>query len=306
VQPERNHYALHASVRSALSPRLTADIGLRLENGSVGPRLGARYELASNTVARANAGRIYQSQGIDELQVSDGVATFFPPQRADYISVGLEHTFVNNMELRAEVYDKRLSHLRPRYENLVNTLTLVPELHPDRVLLAPTRGRARGLEILLSYRDADPWSWWVGYTWSSAKEHLEGADVFRSWDQRHAVSAGINWSRNDWVASAALIHRSGWPTTAVYLKDDGDVPVLGVGARNSSRTSAYRSADVRVERKFTLDRSTVSVFLEVANVLGRDNVCCSSYEIDDEDGGLELERRNYVPRIPSLGFLWQF
>jgi hypothetical protein len=48
------------------------------------------------------------------------------------------------------------------------------------------------------------------------------------------------------------------------------------------------------------------VYFELVNALGRANPCCSTYEIDDETGGLEVERRSGVPRLPWLGVLWQF
>ena len=67
------------------------------------------------------------------------------------------------------MYDKRQRHLRPRFENLLNPLTLVPELNPDRIMLTPERGRARGAEVLLA-KSRGALTWWLGYTWSVAKE----------------------------------------------------------------------------------------------------------------------------------------
>jgi hypothetical protein len=61
-----------------------------------------------------------------------------------------------------------------------------------------------------------------------------------------------------------------------------------------------------VGRRFDLDHSSLSAFLEVSNFLGRANQCCTAYEIDDQTALLELERRDYLPLIPSLGVLWQF
>lgn len=306
VRPHRTDYSLYSTVRYGFSPELTTDIGVRWENQRADPRVGARYQIGDRTYVRASWGRVYQSQGIDELQVADGVTEFFRAQRADQASLGLEHQFASGIALRTELYNKRLNHLRPRYENLLNPLTLVPELRPDRIAIVPSRARARGVEVLLYRKDAGPLSWSLGYSWSNASEKLDGFDVRRSWDQRHAVSAVLDWSTEHWNASLGVVHRSGWPTTDVYLDDDEDVPILRTGARNARRAAAYRSVDVRVERKFAFRRSSLSTYLEVANLLNRANFCCTAYELDAEEGGLELERRNTVPRIPSLGFLLQF
>jgi hypothetical protein len=189
---------------------------------------------------------------------------------------------------------------------VVNPLTILPELSPDRIRIDPDVGRARGLELLLTRKTEDPLTWWLGYTWSSTRERIDGVYQRRSWDQPNALSAGIGWSGVAWSFGAALIQRSGWPTTNVGFESAEPVPILHADARNQQRVPLYRSVDVRIERRFSLDRSSLTTFLEVTNLLGRDNQCCSAYEVDDETGALELEPRNYLPRLPSLGFLWQF
>jgi len=305
--PKQTREALYATLRFGVNLRLTSDVGIRWESHAMSPRLGARYQLTDSTAVRASWARMYQSQSIDELQVSDGLEHFFAPQRTDHTSLALEQRLPGGIQLRAELYDKRQRHLRPRFENLLNPLTLVPELNPDRIQLAPEHGHAHGLELLLSKSPGEALTWWLGYSRSIAKESLGGSEVLRSWDQTHAWSAGLNWSTVRWNVSAGFIQRSGWPTTAVMLEQGEEEPARVVtGRRNAGRTAMFRSVDARVARSFALDHSSLSVFLEVVNLLGRANPCCSAYEIDDETGGLELESRHAVPRIPSVGFLWQF
>jgi len=211
------------------------------------------------------------------------------------------------IELRAEVYDKRLTDIQPRTENLLDPLTLVPELKPDRITLTPRRGRARGFGLLLASGDSTPLRWWASYSLSDTTERIDGVDEPRSWDQPHALSAGVDWSTARWKASLGLIQRSGWPATSVVgLDDAAPLPRLNTGQRNATRMDFYRSLDGRVERRFEFDHSALTTFLEVSNLLARGNPCCTAYEIDDETGELELQQRHYLPRIPSLGFVWQF
>ncbi len=314
IEPRGSRSALYASARFSATPRLTADLGLRWDRQTLdptrsdpwSPRLGLRYRLGGATDLCVSWARAYQSQNIDELQVSDGVSNFFRPQRTDQLVIGFERQFQNGIALRAEGYEKRIANPRPRFENLLNSLTLLPELKPDRVLIAPARARARGLELLLRYKDPGALTWWFGYSWSSANDEIDGRDVPRSWDQAQAVSAGINWTRNKWDASLALIYRSGWPTTRVTLDASGPTPVAVAGQRNATRLHFFSSADLRVSRRFDLNRSSLSMFFEVSNVLGRANQCCTAYEIDEETRLLDLEPRNYLPLVPSVGVLWQF
>ena len=172
VSPIGNQYALYASVRYSPTPLLAADFGLRWDKqtldpartDTVGPRLGFRYQLAERTYLRASWGRFYQSQGINELQVSDGIQQYFAPQRADHTVIGIEHDFPSGLNLRVEAYDKDMDSLRPHHENLLNKLILLPELEPDRIRIAPGTARARGIELFLTQRLQQPLTWWFGYS----------------------------------------------------------------------------------------------------------------------------------------------
>lgn len=316
VTPRADQYSLYGNVRYNPTARLTADFGLRWDKqtldpnhtGTLGPRIGLRYQVGDRTYLRGSWGRFYQSQAINELQVEDGVQQYFAPQRSDHTVLGLEHDFSQGLNLRVEAYDKTMTDLRPRYENLLNSLTLLPELKPDRIAVAPGSARARGVEVFLSQRLQYPVTWWFGYSWSWVKDLVDGERFFRSWDQTHAVSAGLNWDTPKWNVGFGLIYRSGWPTTPVTLDDSGPTPIVEINQRNSDRVDFYRSADLRVTRKFELDSSSVSVFLEITNLFGRHNPCCIEYEILPivEGGGLERETLDYLPTIPSLGFIWNF
>lgn len=314
LEPSGSRFGLYTNLHYQVAPTFTADIGLRWDRQTLdphghspwSPRLGLRYEWSARTELRAGWARAYQSQNIDELQVSDGVTEFFPPERTDHLTFGFEHRFVNGIALRADLYDKRIVNPRPHYENLLNTLTLLPELKPDRVLVAPESSRARGLEVYVRRKDSGPFGWWIGYSWASVRDEVGGVDFPRSWDQSQALNAGVNWSRNKWTIALAAIYRSGWPTTRVTLDTNGATPVIVAGKRNAERVRFFASADLRIQRRFDLNRSSLSAFFEVSNFLGRANPCCVAYEIDDETGALDLERRDYLPVIPSLGVLWQF
>ena len=71
------------------------------------------------------------------MQISDGVTEYFPAQRADQFVASLEHRFNTGIEFRMEAYHKDYKDLRPRFENLLNTFVILPEIKPDRVRIAP-------------------------------------------------------------------------------------------------------------------------------------------------------------------------
>jgi outer membrane receptor protein involved in Fe transport len=222
--------------------------------------------------------------------------------------LGFEHTFPAGLSLRVEAYTKEMRDLRPRYENLLDTLALLPELKPDRIRIAPDGARARGVELLLAQQLGYPLTWWLAYSRSEVEDEIGSDTPLRSWDQTHALSAGLNWDTERWNVGIGVLHRSGWPTTPVTLDDTGEIPVAVPGPRSSQRMDYFRSVDLRVTRKVELESSSLAIFLEINNLLGRENPCCTEYEILDEEegGGLELKTLSYLPRIPSLGFVWTF
>lgn len=314
VEPSGHRSGLYANLHYRVAQAFSADVGLRWDRQSLdpkgsepwSPRVGLRYRFSPQTDLRASWSRAYQSQNVDELLVSDGDASFAAPERTDQAAVGFEHRFANGLRIRAEAYDKRIAHPQPHYENLLNTLTLLPELKPDRILVAPERARARGFEVYLERGDTGRLDWWVGYSRSTVRDEVDGVEFPRSWDQRDAVSAGLDWTHRPWNVAIAAIYRSGWPTTSVELDPASATPRALVGRRNTRQLSYFASADLKISRRFDFNHSSLTAFFEVSNFLGRANPCCTAYEIDDETAALELERRDYLPVIPSLGVLWQF
>jgi hypothetical protein len=316
ARPEGSQVGLHGAIRHRFSDRLTADLGLRwdaqtlspVERATLGPRFGIRFALTPRTELRTSIGRFYQSQGINELQVSDGVVEYKKPQRSDHIVVGIQHDFSSRVSLRVEAYNKQMTNLRPRYENVLNSRVLLPELKPDRVRIAPENAVASGIEFMLDGSTGNSIEWWVAYSWSQVQDRINGVDVDRSWDQPHSVRGGLKFDLKKWSFSLGADYRAGWPTTRLSLDDSGSIPIAVSTGRNSARHGNYASADVLIKRDFELERSTVSLSFEVTNVFDRNNACCVEFEIGDgnEAGQLTLKNLSYLPTVPSIGLLWKF
>jgi hypothetical protein len=316
--PSGQHYALYATTRVRIADPLTAEFGLRWDdetytpegNDQLGPRVNLLYQVAPRTLLRASWGIYRQSQGINELQVEDGVDRFFRPQRATHEILGLEQGLPQGFNLRLEGYIKDYGQPALRFESLYDPTSLVPELRWDRVAIWPASSRSKGVEVLLTRRSDSPWNGWINYAWSRVYDRRNGKDTLRSWDQTNNLGGGITWSENGWQATLAATYHTGWPTTPVRLI--GTVPgeqTVSVGPRNAARLSSYASVDARVSRDFALPRGTLNVFAEVTNVLDRQNHCCTDFGYEIEDDGtavLEHEYRNWLPLIPNVGVLWKF
>lgn len=324
--PSGGAYGAFASARWRLTDRLTGEVGLRYDDQTydevdggtqLAPRVNLLYQLDPATELRASWGRFFQAQGIDELQVDGGIDTFFPAQRADHAIISVEHVFADELHLRVEAYYKNYEELKPWFENQFNPLVLLPELQTDFIQVDADSGDARGVELLISRRNGDPWGWWLSYTWSRVEDDVGGVEERRSWDQRHSFNGGVNWTQGPWDITLAGTYHTGWPTTPVSLgpfvegpAGPGDpVPSVILGTRNAANLDYFGSLDLRASYTFGLPESELLTFLEFTNLYGRRNPCCVEYTVVEVSAGewqLRSDQDYWLRFVPNLGVLWRF
>lgn len=317
-KPRGYESSAYWDARVNLNDRWTVQGGMRVDTQTydgtgdgeqVSPRLSVLYRLSSDTQIRASWGRYFQSQGINELQVEDGIDRFYPAQYANHTILSLDHSFPTGLDLRIEAYRKDYPRINPRFENLFDPLVLFPEAEFDRVRINALSARTEGVELSLRMRPHGSWSGWFSYVWARAEEKIDGTHVPRSWDQTHAINLGVVWSKGPWMATVANSFHTGWPTTALEVTNAYDTPQIDFERRNQTRLAAYNTLDLRVTRTFALLRGALDVFVEVTNALSRDNPCCVQYTISENaDGSLRYSRDvdTWLPVVPSIGVLWRY
>jgi hypothetical protein len=314
----------YLAYRFRVADRLTTELGVRAAEyrypdigtqSITDPRLNVALSVGGSTELRAGWGRVSQGQGLEELQVEDGVSQFFPPEHAEHRVLGMHHRFGAGWTLRAEVYEKRYDDLRPRFENLFSPIELIPEAEADRIRIDASSARTRGVELSLKRAPGQRLSGWLSYVYAEADD-AEGEDwIPRSWDQRHAVSWGINYAGARWNWTLTGLHHTGWPTTALGAslvpQPDGSVRLVPeFGPRNGERLGSFSRIDVRGSRTVQLDSGRLSFFVEVYNLLNRDNPCCvDEFAISVDPGGnvtVTPDVDNWLPIIPSFGIQFEF
>ncbi len=316
--PDGDTYAAYLSNRWRLGSRAIMELGFRWDkqtfqdtdsDAQFSPRVSFLYTLNPKTDLRLSWGRYYQFQGIQELQVEDGINRFFPAQRADQLIVGIQHRFSDSFLVRVEAFDKSMKRLKPRFENLFDALSILPEIQSDRVRINPEEASARGIELYLE-KTRGGFSWWGAYSFSKVEDQVNDSDVARSWDQRHALQAGFSWLAGAWELDLAAGVHTGWPRTDLLLSfDSSGEPVLGPGPRNAERYARFASVDIRASRKYKLAKGTLSTFFELTNVLNKRNPCCSDFDLEDDNTGvpfLETNQDDWLPLLAALGFLYEF
>lgn len=320
-----NDLAAYASDRIALTPHLVVEAGARVDAQSyapdgthVAPRINAVYSLGAHAMLRASWGRFYQAQGINELQVEDGVTTFLRAERADHRVLGAEYDFGGGYSARAELYDKRFSQLRPRFENIFDRVVIFPELQADRLRIDAISAEARGGELLFR-KTGTKFSGWISYARASAHDVLNGAPgnvsispvvAPRSWDQRHTATFNVDYRLGThWNFDMAGVYHSGWPTTPLNgVLVDGEFHTV-LGAYNSDRLTAYRRVDLRVSHNLDMSLGGLTFFVELFNVFGMRNVSgVDGYSFNLAHGVITGHRHNEVilGTVPSFGITYSF
>lgn len=319
TRPKGNQYAVFLSDRFSVTDRLSLELGVRWDrqtytdssdSSQISPRVSTLFSLSDNSELRLTAGRYYQAQQIQELQVEDNIDHFYRPQYADQLIAGYQWK-LGDYKFRAEAYSKRYKHLSPRFENLFDPLQLTPEFQFDRVMLNPESAHARGIELSVDYAASDTLSWWASYTFSKVTDSIDGENQRRSWDQPHALQAGLVWQKRLWDVSIATRVHTGWPTTVLFLSYDpltGD-PQPTPGERNARRFETFASLDFRVSRRFSVRYGEMTGFIEATNATNRSNPCCVDYGEQTDSAGnpyLKSHTENWLPVVPSIGILWKF
>lgn len=305
-------YAAYTEIRWRALSRLVVDVGIRWDQQTYpivdddrqySPRASILYQPNDLTEVRFGWGQYYQAQETNELQLSDGVSDFFPAQRAEHFVLNVQHHIVADTLVELSVFRKSFRTLRPRFENVFNTLTLIPELQFDRVMIDPDKAESFGAELSLTHgSSADDLLWWASYSWAETRDWSGEGKVERSWDQTHTLKAGIALRRGHWNFSAAAEWHTGWPTTELATDVAGNITITG---RNRLRYSPFASLDLRASREFDVGRGELTAFLEITNALNRDNPCCTEYRIDSA-GNLLSRTTHWLPLVPSLGVVWRF
>jgi len=325
ADPSGNEASLYLSSRARVLQSLTTEIGVRYDHisytddRSLSPRVAVALELDRRTTLRGAWGHYYQSQGLHELAAAHEDLTFYPAARAEHRIVGLEHRRPGGTTFRLEVYQRLIRDPRPEYRNLVPEVEgLWEESLSDMIRLAPTRARARGVEVSGKGRFGERLAWSSSYALASSEDEIGGRWVSRPMDQRHTFTAELSIRpTSTWSVSWAWSFHSAWPYTR---KSFTLVPVMNgsgesvfqpsFGPLYHERMPVYHRLDTRVTKRFDLGRGSLLVYLDVFNALNRDNPLAVHTDVFWNP---TLQQGEYLDRVeaqlgvlPTLGLRWEF
>lgn len=313
----------HGAWRGRITRDLIVEAGARWDSyrypdglrfSEVSPRFNALHGIGERGELRASWGVLHQPQGLHELQVEDDVVSFFQPERVDQASVGYTHRLDHGVSARVDIYRKDYSSLRPRFENALDPVQLIPEGAIDRVRIDAPVAETQGVELTVRKDAERGLAGWASIAFAKAEERTMEGWVPRLWEQRRSLSFGLSWTGAKWNINFAGLYHDGAPTTrlgqtTVNLPGGEIAEVITVGPRNRARLGPYARVDLRASRTVPLRGSRFSYYLEVTNLLNRENPCCRDvFYSGDRDGRLHLqiEETYWLPMLPSFGIQYEF
>ncbi len=242
-----------------------------------------------------------------------------PAERAWQADAGVGRRFGTHMRAQVVVYlrDERDGIRLPGDEwRLVNGRPTPPETttHYD----ARLDGMSQGVEMFVQRRSPNGLSGWASYAFGRYRQHdvVTGERFDGDFDQRHSVNLYGLYRFTDRTSVALKLRTSSNFPVRGYIQElpataarpvPGDQPArYGLAeTRNGARLPVYSRVDLRANRTWTLERSRLTLYVELMNIFGRTNWRTGNGGIrpDGEIAGL-LDP--LVPFVPSAGILWEF
>jgi len=170
------------------------------------------------------------------------------------------------------------------------------------------RGYGRGVQILVQRRTANSFTGWIAYAYGVARvrDGRAGVSFAADFDQRHSVNVfGSYRLRPTLNLSVKWIYGSGMPVEGFFSGRNPDFFLSD--RRNQVRLPSYQRADVRINKAFVRDRWQMTLYGEVINVTGHDNIrfdVLTGY--DARTGRARLNFQKMFPVLPSAGIVFEF
>ena len=305
--------------RVKLTGGLRADEVSTLDDGfELSPRGSVLIDLGSGVTAQAGGGLYHQAPSLIALSVKDNgrpLNLSLRQQRNVQVASGVSWTVNQGFRLSAEAFWKEYSRVpllvsdpRVSVSNLGGDYGFVGA----EPLMDDGTGRARGLEIFAQQKLLQNAYFLGAYTLSWSEFAGMGGGLRPSaWDRRHALDLTGGYRVGSWEFGSKLRVLSGLATTPWdIVASEQSYAITGRGVPDWARlgevrTPGYVRLDARIERRLDFSAWNAVLFLDVQNVLNRENSVGFAYT---EDPAFENRIRpiDGSGLLPTFGFSIEF
>jgi hypothetical protein len=268
----------------------------------VSPWILAEHHLAGLTF-RASVGESHQFPSLD-AQI--GAVAPLVPAHAVSVDVGLEQTIGKTWRWQLTGFARQDDGvLREVGEDRIQGLFRIAA-SPFPEFTSTLSGPTHGADLIVSRRAPTGVNGWIAYTYSHTRYHdgTTGESFDGDFDQRHTLNVFLEERLSyRFSVNGKLRVGSNFPLTG-YFAGTPEMLLLG-STYNAVRLPVYARLDLRANRTFTFNRRRLTLFIEVLNVLNRNNLGQLAGVIVPPNIALGYTT-GLIPRIPSAGLLWEF
>ena len=316
---EENTYKLftHLNLTSKLlDDKLIINSGLRFDyfdyirlKSTVSPRIGLSYKLTGITSLNATYGIFYQSPTY--LWVTSHPNNVnLNSIRSDHYILGIEHFFRSDLRATVEIYEKRYKDYPvwkdiPTYILIDGGADFGPNLVGEAV--SAGRGYVRGIDISIHKKLSNHGLYgMINYSYSHSRfTALEGGEKPGAFDPTHQFTliSGYQFA-SDWLVGFKFKYAGGKPYTPI---DENASRLVGRGVFatddfNSERYPYYMRIDLRVDKKTNFKSATLIGYIELQNILNRDNIFSYFWNKDKNELGTIYQWSFFVVGGVSIQF----
>jgi hypothetical protein len=297
--------------RGAVSAGARIDHWTLTDDGGASPWVQADVRLAGALKLRGGAGIYRQFPGFEETVGGYG-GELFPDlqqlqhERAYHADVGIEQALGTSARWQLTFYTReerevlRWPGSEPREQD--GALIFQPDLWINAL-----DGYARGVELLVQRRSTRGLSGWFSYSYGTNRyrDTTTGERFDGDYEQRHTMNAyALYRVTNRFSLAGKLRIGSNTPIVGYWREQNGNYFVGP--SRNTLRVPTYARFDLRANRTFNWEKKRLTLFVEVLNLLGRDNLRYETPSIDLRTHQAFGILSSLLPRIPSAGILIEF
>ncbi|GGH72184.1 MAG: TonB-dependent receptor [Bacteroidetes bacterium] len=289
-------YSIFANyAKRLLNERLSLSFGLRTDANTfsssmnnpldqLSPRIAVSYAINDEWSIDANWGIYYQLPPYTTIGYRDTtgnlVNTDIKYIRATHYVLGVSRTFTFNAKLSVEGFYKQYSQYPFLYPDSISLANLGGDFGVvgNRPATSTNDGRAYGMEITWQQKLYKGWFGIAAFTFVRSEfEDRNEILVPASWDNRFlaSITAGKKFA-NNWELGIQYQFLGGTPYTPYDIAtsanrqnwDNLGRAVPDYSRLNTLRLSSFNRLNIRVDKKWYLQRFNLDVYIDIQNALG--------------------------------------
>jgi hypothetical protein len=312
-----NSYILGGFTNMLWNPiaNLSINPGVRFDHYSYNsasnfsPRISLVYNINDQTSLTGAFGIYYQNIPWVIAAQKDDFKKLKNPKATHYI-LGINHLLTESTKLTLEFYNKEYSDfpMDPTQPDffIFDQAVLENIFMNHQSLVSEGKANSKGIELTIQKKLAKEFYGLISGSLSKVKyQDLNGQWHDRIYENRFNFAVEGGYKPNErWEFSLRWIYAGGAPYTPFNEEASvkADQGVLDYTKINASRLPDFHSLNVRVDRRFHYQSSTLIVYLSIWNAYGRKNI--SSYSWNEIDNKIAEEKM--WGTLPVFGIEYKF